>query len=166
MKRFVIGIAAALMVGALCGCDASVQEDVARLDIAPEPDSLLRVFMAWQPLDKPLEITPPTFVPFVREGFRLSSGGYKSTVNKQKSPHQRAFCSCEGTRPSVHEIGGEGRDGCDTFGRVCKIALEPCSTAAAKVLVERGFIPHLFLEAPDMGKIALLHAGEQRFQIG
>lgn len=52
MKRFVIGIAAALMVGALCGCDASVQEDVARLDIAPEPDSLLRVFMAWQPLDK------------------------------------------------------------------------------------------------------------------
>lgn len=69
MNRLVIGIASVLMVGALCGCDASVEEDVARLDIAPEPDSMLRVFMAWQPLDKPLEITPPTFVPFVREGF-------------------------------------------------------------------------------------------------
>lgn len=91
MNRFIIGIAAALMVGALCGCDASVQEDVARLDIAPEPDSLLRVFMAWQPVDKPLEITPQTFVPFVREGFRLSSGGYKSTVNKQKKPASAGF---------------------------------------------------------------------------
>lgn len=49
--------------------------DVARLDIAPEPDSLLRVFMAWQPLDKPLEITPQTFVPFVREGFTVVEWG-------------------------------------------------------------------------------------------
>lgn len=49
--------------------------DVARLDIAPKPDSLLRVFMAWQPVDKPLEITPQTFVPFVREGFTVVEWG-------------------------------------------------------------------------------------------
>ncbi len=36
----------------------------AKLDIQPEPDSLLRVFMAWKPLDEPQEIEPQTFAPF------------------------------------------------------------------------------------------------------
>ena len=49
--------------------------DVARLDITPKPDSLLRVFMAWQPVDKPLEITPQSFVPFMREGFTVVEWG-------------------------------------------------------------------------------------------
>ncbi len=91
MKRFVIGIAAALMVGALCGCDASVEEDVARLDIAPEPDSMLRVFMAWQPLDKPLEITPPTFVPFVREGFTVVEWRLQKYRKQTKKPASAGF---------------------------------------------------------------------------
>lgn len=49
--------------------------DAARLSIAPAPDSLLRVFMAWQPLDAPCEIEPQTFPPFQREGFTVVEWG-------------------------------------------------------------------------------------------
>ena len=34
--------------------------DTAKLDIDPEPDSVLRVFMAWKPLSKPQTIEPQT----------------------------------------------------------------------------------------------------------
>ena len=49
--------------------------DAARLTIDPEPDSLLRVFMAWKPLAAPQEITPQTFTPFAREGFTAVEWG-------------------------------------------------------------------------------------------
>lgn len=49
--------------------------DAARLSIDPAPDSLLRVFMAWQPLDAPCEIAPQTFPPFLREGFTVVEWG-------------------------------------------------------------------------------------------
>lgn len=49
--------------------------DAARLSIDPAPDSLLRVFMAWQPLDAPYEVEPQTFPPFRREGFTVVEWG-------------------------------------------------------------------------------------------
>ena len=47
----------------------------AKLDITPEPDSMLRVFMAWKPLERPQEIEPQEFTPFRREGFTVVEWG-------------------------------------------------------------------------------------------
>ena len=49
--------------------------DAAKLDIDPEPDSVLRVFMAWKPLSKPQTIEPQTFTPFARDGFTVVEWG-------------------------------------------------------------------------------------------
>ena len=49
--------------------------DHARLTISPEPDSLLRVFLAWKALKKPVEIPPQTLEPFEREGFTVVEWG-------------------------------------------------------------------------------------------
>ena len=49
--------------------------ETARLTIEPQPDSVLRVFMAWKPLDAPQEIAPQTFAPFAREGFTVVEWG-------------------------------------------------------------------------------------------
>lgn len=49
--------------------------DHARLTIAPEPDSVLRVFMAWKPLEQAVEVEPQSFQPFAREGFTLVEWG-------------------------------------------------------------------------------------------
>ena len=47
----------------------------AQLDITPEPDSMLRVFMVWKPLERPQEIEPQEFTPFRREGFTVVEWG-------------------------------------------------------------------------------------------
>ena len=47
----------------------------AELTITPEPDSVLRVFMAWQGLKQAVEIAPQTVEPFVREGFVVVEWG-------------------------------------------------------------------------------------------
>ena len=49
--------------------------DSAHLIISPEPDSLLRVFMAWKPLDAPIEIPPQEFAIFDRKGFVVVEWG-------------------------------------------------------------------------------------------
>lgn len=49
--------------------------DTAKLDIDPEPDSVLRVFMAWKPLSRPQNIEPQTFTPFARDGFTVVEWG-------------------------------------------------------------------------------------------
>lgn len=52
-----------------------VYEQTAALTIKPEPDSLLRVFMAWKPMDRAVEIERQEFMPFVREGFTAVEWG-------------------------------------------------------------------------------------------
>ena len=47
----------------------------AELNITPAPDSLLRVFMAWKPLDTAVEIEPQEFVGFERSGFTVVEWG-------------------------------------------------------------------------------------------
>ena len=67
---------------------------------------------------------------------------------------------------SVGKIGGKRRHSGDACGLVRKVAPQSRGAAAAKILVKRGFIPHLLFKAPDMCEKPLLRAGEQRFQIG
>ena len=43
--------------------------DHARLTVTPEPDTVLRVFMAWKPLDAPVEIEAQPLTAPTREGF-------------------------------------------------------------------------------------------------
>ena len=49
--------------------------DRAVLTIAPEPDTLLRVFMAWRPLDAPVEIDPQALAAPERAGFTAVEWG-------------------------------------------------------------------------------------------
>ena len=49
--------------------------DNAALTIDPEPDSLLRVFMAWKGLDKPVEVEPQELTGFERIGFTVVEWG-------------------------------------------------------------------------------------------
>lgn len=49
--------------------------DHARLTVTPEPDTVLRVFMAWKPLSAPVEIEAQTLTAPAREGFTLVEWG-------------------------------------------------------------------------------------------
>ena len=49
--------------------------DVAKLHITPEPDSILRVFMAYKELEEPIEIEEPAIAPFERKGFTVVEWG-------------------------------------------------------------------------------------------
>ena len=49
--------------------------DTAKLAIEPQPDSLLRVFMAWKPLKRPVTICPQELPPFERIGFTVVEWG-------------------------------------------------------------------------------------------
>lgn len=49
--------------------------DSAALTISPQPDSILRVFMAYQPLEQPVEIEEQVLAPFAREGFAVVEWG-------------------------------------------------------------------------------------------
>ena len=53
----------------------SAYTDSAPLYIAPEPDSVLRVFMAFRPLDAPVEIEEQILEPFERIGFTVIEWG-------------------------------------------------------------------------------------------
>ena len=49
--------------------------DNAKLILSPEPDTLIRVFMAWKPLEKPIGIEPQTIVTPERIGFTVVEWG-------------------------------------------------------------------------------------------
>ncbi len=55
--------------------------DSAALEITPEPDSLLRVFMAWKPLESPIEIPPQPLERFARTGFTAVEWGGAEVLN-------------------------------------------------------------------------------------
>jgi len=50
-------------------------DDKAKLTIDPEPDSVLRVFMVFKPLDEKIEVTPQEISPFSRTGFAVIEWG-------------------------------------------------------------------------------------------
>ena len=47
----------------------------AKLIVIPSPDSMLRVFMAWKPLDALIEIEPLELPAFARNGFIVVEWG-------------------------------------------------------------------------------------------
>ena len=49
--------------------------DAAKLTVTPAPDSVLRVFMAWKPLQKPVDIPAQTLPAFERHGFAVIEWG-------------------------------------------------------------------------------------------
>lgn len=49
--------------------------DAAKLTVSPTPDSILRVFMSFKPLETAVEIEPQTFQPFTRNGFTVVEWG-------------------------------------------------------------------------------------------
>lgn len=49
--------------------------DAARLEITPEPDRILRVFMAYQALEKSVEMEEPEIESFTRDGFTVVEWG-------------------------------------------------------------------------------------------
>lgn len=49
--------------------------ECARLHITPEPDSVLRVFMAYRPLERPIKIEEPVLEKFERKGFAVIEWG-------------------------------------------------------------------------------------------
>ena len=67
----------------LIAFQSAAYTDHARLTISPEPDSLLRVFMAWQPLEAPADIPPQNLPAFERTGFTVVEwGGAEITTGK------------------------------------------------------------------------------------
>ena len=53
--------------------------DIAPLEIAPTPDSMLRIFMAYKALDVPCEVEEPEIIPFERDGFCVIEWGGMET---------------------------------------------------------------------------------------
>lgn len=49
--------------------------NIVPLSINPQPDSILRVFMVYKPLEQKIIITPQTIKPFVRNGFAVIEWG-------------------------------------------------------------------------------------------
>lgn len=50
-------------------------ENIAKLNIIPKPDSMLRVFMVFKALTKPIDIDKPKIKPFERTGFTVVEWG-------------------------------------------------------------------------------------------
>jgi hypothetical protein len=49
--------------------------DSAKLIVSPKPDSVLRVFMVYKPLEKKIDLPQQTLQPFVRKGFTVVEWG-------------------------------------------------------------------------------------------
>ena len=52
-----------------------IYTDNAKLEITPTPDSVLRVFMAWQALEEPVEVEVQILEGFERTGFTVVEWG-------------------------------------------------------------------------------------------
>ena len=59
----------------LIAFQAEAYTDHARLAVTPEPDSVLRVFMAWKPLEAPADIPAQELSAFDRAGFTVVEWG-------------------------------------------------------------------------------------------
>ena len=49
--------------------------EAAKLTVTPAPDSILRVFMTWKPLEKSMDIPAQTIPAFERRGFTVVEWG-------------------------------------------------------------------------------------------
>ena len=49
--------------------------EAAKLDVSPEPDSVIRVFMAFKAVDGPVDVAEPELQPVERKGFTVVEWG-------------------------------------------------------------------------------------------
>ena len=56
--------------------------DHARLTVTPAPDTVLRVFMAWQPLDERVTVKPQQLTAPMQQGFTLVEWGGAQVAGK------------------------------------------------------------------------------------
>ena len=49
--------------------------DAAKMRIDPQPDSVLRIFMAYKAVDGPVDVAAPEIIPFERKGFTVVEWG-------------------------------------------------------------------------------------------
>ena len=59
----------------LISFQSEIYEESAKLTITPQPDSLLRVFMAWKAMEEPVDIPAQAIKSFEREGFAVVEWG-------------------------------------------------------------------------------------------
>lgn len=59
----------------LIAFQADAYTDHARLTVTPEPDSVLRVFMAWKPQESPVDLPEQSLPAFERAGFAVVEWG-------------------------------------------------------------------------------------------
>lgn len=59
----------------LISFQGSAYTEQVRLTISPEPDGVVRVFMAWKALDSPVDIPPQQLPAFTRTGFTVVEWG-------------------------------------------------------------------------------------------
>ena len=59
----------------LISFDTTIYTDIAKLEITPNPDSMLRVFMTFKALDNPIDIEEPIIEKFERNGFVVVEWG-------------------------------------------------------------------------------------------
>ena len=52
-----------------------IYTEAAKLEITPKPDSILRVFMVYKPLEELMEIEEPNIETFHRKGFAVVEWG-------------------------------------------------------------------------------------------
>ena len=67
----------------LISFQGDIYTDSARLNITPEPDSLLRVFMTYVPLEDAVDIQTQQLVPFERNGFTVVEWGGSELAGRQ-----------------------------------------------------------------------------------
>lgn len=71
----------------LIAFQGNVYTDSAKLNITPTPDSLLRVFMTYVPLEKAVDIEPQQFETFERNGFTVVEWGGSEIRYKPEEKH-------------------------------------------------------------------------------
>ena len=59
----------------LIAFQGEIYTENAKLKISPEPDNILRVFMAYQALEEPVDVEEPEITPFERVGFTVVEWG-------------------------------------------------------------------------------------------
>ena len=59
----------------LLSFQGAAYSDHARLTVSPQPDTVLRVFLAWKALEEPVDIEPQTLTAPDRQGFTLVEWG-------------------------------------------------------------------------------------------
>lgn len=75
----------------LIAFQADAYTDHARLTVTPEPDSLLRVFMAWKPLEAPMDLPAQELPTFERTGFTVVEWGGAELPSRRASLSAASF---------------------------------------------------------------------------